>query len=226
MEKNIIDFLPGYNCSSCGFSSCIDFAEALKTNSTHLALCPFLKQERFVTNKTEIARLLSNQPDNGSCEEKIKGVIDHYEADIVLEPLKGEPSCREVLMPMALLDVQIGEIIEYRPLGCPVVHYGKIIKTDHLLVTVHLIGPCRRKQIETKFTKAGCCMVIAFEGRYYGKNIKVGETVRFLPKHCMMQKVHSGVVVNIEDENIIIEGIDLKVWQPPFVVSENESDAR
>ena len=43
-------------------------------------------------------------------------------------------------------------------------------------------------------------------------NPEVGETVRFLPEHCMMQKVHSGVVVHSEGAMLRIEGIDLKVW--------------
>ncbi|WP_320018568.1 (Fe-S)-binding protein [Labilibaculum manganireducens] len=217
MEKKIIEFLPGFNCGRCGFGSCTDFAEAIEIKPSSLDLCPFLTQERFIANKIEIERLAMGEP-NG-CQKKTVGVIDAYEADIVLDPLKGEISCREVLMPMSLVNLQIGEVIEYRPLGCPIVHYGKVIKIDHLLVTVHLIGPCRRRESETKFTSVGCCMVIAFEGRFHGKNVKVGETVRFLPKHCMMQKVHSGVVVKIEDENILIEGIDLKVWQPPVVCS-------
>ena len=217
MEKKIIEFLPGFNCGRCGFGACTDLAEAIKVKPSSLDLCPFLTQERFIANKIEIGRLVAGEPN--ACQKKTVGVIDAYEADIVLDPLKGEISCREVLMPMALVNLQIGEVIEYRPLGCPIVHYGKVIKIDHLLVTVHLIGPCRRRESETKFTPVGCCMVIAFEGRFHGKNVKVGETVRFLPKHCMMQKVHSGVVVKIEDENVLIEGIDLKVWQPPVVCS-------
>ncbi len=217
MEKKMMEFLPGYNCGRCGFAACSDFYEAITTKSVSVDLCPFLKQERFNSNKIELERLATIQV-NG-CPEKIVGVIDSYEADIILDPLQGEISCREVLMPMALVDLQVGEVIEYRPLGCPIVHYGKVIKIDHFLVTVHLIGPCRRRESESKFTPVGCCMVIAFEGRFHGKNIKLGETVRFLPKHCMMQKVHSGVVVKIEDENILIEGIDLKVWQPPVVHS-------
>lgn len=83
-----------------------------------------------------------------------------------------------------------------------------------MLITVHITGPCHRLEQNFQYKDIGTCMVIAFEGKYQGKSIKVGETVRFLPKHCMMQKVHSGVVVNIEDDNVIIEGIDLKVWEP------------
>jgi len=42
---------------------------------------------------------------------------------------------------------------------------------------------------------------------------EVGETVRFLPEHCMMQNVHSGVVVHFKGNAERIEGIDLKVLQ-------------
>ena len=59
----------------------------------------------------------------------------------------------------------------------------------------------------------GLCMVVAFEGTVSrGRRPDVGETVRFLPEHCMMQKVHSGVVVHSEGDRLRIEGIDLKVW--------------
>ncbi len=39
----------------------------------------------------------------------------------------------------------------------------------------------------------------------------MGETVRFLSEHYMMQKVHSGAVVHSEGMRGRIEGIDLKV---------------
>ena len=36
--------------------------------------------------------------------------------------------------------------------------------------------------------------------------------VRFLPQHCTMNKVHSGVVLHSVGKRLRIEGIDLKVW--------------
>ena len=59
----------------------------------------------------------------------------------------------------------------------------------------------------------GICMVAGFEGVVSrGKVPEVGDTVCFLPEHCMMQKVHSGVVVHSEGKRLRVEGIDLKVW--------------
>jgi uncharacterized protein len=55
--------------------------------------------------------------------------------------------------------------------------------------------------------------VMAFDGIVSkGRVPDVGQTVKFLPEHCMMQKVHSGVVVHSEGNRLRIEGIDLKVW--------------
>ncbi|RQD90767.1 Fe-S cluster domain protein [Methanosalsum natronophilum] len=45
-----------------------------------------------------------------------------------------------------------------------------------------------------------------------GKIPKVGQTVKFVPEYCMMQKVHSGMVVSVEGKKVRIEAIDLKVW--------------
>ncbi len=41
----------------------------------------------------------------------------------------------------------------------------------------------------------------------------MGQTVKFLPAHCMMGKVHSGVIVSLEDQTTRIDCIDLKIWE-------------
>lgn len=81
-------------------------------------------------------------------------------------------------------------------------------------MTVHLTGPLHRLgRTDVTFRDIGICMVAGFAGIINrGRIPDVGETVKFLPEHCMMQKVHSGVVVHSEDSRVRIEGIDLKVW--------------
>ncbi|MCW3806606.1 (Fe-S)-binding protein [Plebeiibacterium marinum] len=209
----ILEFLPGFNCGSCKYKSCEDFANALSGNKAKMSQCTMLLQDRFSRQRKALSELLQKSDANIIEECKIVGVIDHYEADIFLEPLNGEPSCREVLLPFLNETYSVGEIIEYRPLACPITHYARIIKKEGSLLTVHMVGPCRRMDRNVKYKSAGLCMILAFEGCYYGKDIKPGQTVRFLPKHCMMQKVHSGVVVNVVDNRVLIEGVDLKVWQ-------------
>jgi uncharacterized Fe-S cluster-containing protein len=106
-----------------------------------------------------------------------------------------------------------GDIFRYRPLGCPITHFARVLKSDRGIVTVHLVGPVHLLQGLPAPEDIGICMVLAFEGTISrGKRPDVGETVRFLPEHCMMQKVHSGVVVHSEGDRVRIEGIDLKVW--------------
>ena len=69
--------------------------------------------------------------------------------------------------------------------------------------------------MDFSYQDVGVCIVLGFEGVVEGKLPSISETVRFLPKHCMMQKIHSGVVVQLEGKRIVLEAIDLKVWAPP-----------
>jgi hypothetical protein len=201
--------LPGYNCGECGLSSCREFAAKL-VDVAGLDRCTILKQERFKGRAGQIAELLA-------CSEKqdeIIGVLDGLHADFALAPLAGEPSCREDLHPFnpeALL--KEGDIFRYRPLGCPITHFARVLKSSQGIVTVQLVGPVHLLQGLPAPEDIGVAMVLAFEGTISrGTRPEVGETVRFLPEHCMMQKVHSGVVVHSEGNRVRIEGIDLKVW--------------
>ena len=113
-----------------------------------------------------------------------------------------------------MLNVKEGETIQYRPLGCPIAHFAKVLGVSKGIVTVHMIGP-QNIIMEGVFEPRdiGVCMVAAFEGVLgEGKAPKVCQTVRFIPHHCMMGKVHGGIIVLMEGRKIRIEGIDLKVW--------------
>jgi hypothetical protein len=141
-------------------------------------------------------------------------VLDRLRPQFTLALQPGEPSCREDLHPFnPEARLKEGDIFRYRPLGCPITHFAKALKSDRGIVTVHLVGPVHLLQGLPSPEDIGICMVAAFEGTVSrGRRPEVGETVRFLPEHCMMQKVHSGVVVHSEGAMVRIEGIDLKVW--------------
>jgi uncharacterized Fe-S cluster-containing protein len=207
--KQIEKLLPGYNCGECGLGSCREFAAKL-VDVAGLERCPILRQERFLGRTEEIAALLASSEKS----EEIIGVLDGLRADFALAPLAGEPSCREDLHPFnPEARLKAGDIFRYRPLGCPITHFAKVLKSRQGIVTVHLVGPVHLLQGLPAPEDVGLCMVVAFEGVVSrGRRPEVGETVRFLPEHCMMQKVHSGVVVHSEGEMVRIEGIDLKVW--------------
>jgi len=215
--KKIVKMLPGYNCKACGYKRCDTFAEKiLKGESAEK--CPFLTKEEFKGNLEQINEIKSKfgtlEIENPcKSENKLIGLLDGYEADFLLDPLPDEHSCRETLIILSKTPIKTGDRIKYRPLGCPIPHFAEIINDSHGMYTVHLEGPCHRlgnKDIEYK--EVGIALVASFEGLYRGKTPEVGKTVKFIPTHCMMQKVHSGVVVEVEGNRVLVEGIDLKVW--------------
>ena len=223
--RPIEKLLPGYNCGECGFSSCREFARKL-VDVAGLVRCPILKQERFRGRTEEIEKLLDISSKDKEIvrdedklitaekENDIIGVLDGLSADFSLAPLPGEPSCREDLHPFnPVARLEEGDVFRYRPLGCPITHFARVLKSSQGVVTVHLVGPVHLLHGLPAPEDIGICMVLAFEGTVCrGRMPEVGETVRFLPEHCMMQKVHSGVVVHSEGMWLRIEGIDLKVW--------------
>ena len=124
--KQIEKLLPGYNCGECGLSSCREFAVKL-VDVAGLDRCPILKQERFLGRSEQIARLLACSENT----EEIIGVLDGLRADFALAPLPGEPSCREDLHPFnPEARLKEGDIFRYRPLGCPITHFARVLKYD------------------------------------------------------------------------------------------------
>lgn len=209
MDK-ILSLLPGFNCGSCGFKQCRDFAAQVKDTAT-LMSCPFLEREMFRTNLEQLKELVGKE----KTEDEVTGIIDGLRADFSLGPLREECSCREDIHPLdGSLEIETGDILRYRPLGCPVTHFARVIDKSAGIYTVHIVGPLHRLGKDGfSFKDAGLCMVLAFEGMVVkGKVPSVCQTVKFLPEHCMMQKVHSGIVVSVEGRRLRIEAIDLKVW--------------
>ena len=207
--KDIVKLLPGFNCGECGLMSCREFASAL-VDVDGLQRCPFLQQDRFLGRAEQIEKLLAVS----ERQEEIRGVLDGLRADFALAPLPGEPSCREDLYPFDPEALpKVGEVLRYRPLGCPITHFARVLQYMQGIATVHLVGPVHLQTGSAMPRDIGICMVAAFEGTVSrGRKPEIGETVRFLPEHCMMQKVHSGVVVHSEGNRLRIEAIDLKVW--------------
>ena len=74
---------------------------------------------------------------------EIIGVLDGLRADFALAPLPGEPSCREDLHPFnPEAHLKEGDIFRYRPLGCPITHFARVLKYEKGIATVHLVGGC------------------------------------------------------------------------------------
>jgi uncharacterized Fe-S cluster-containing protein len=215
MTQEITGLLPGYNCGECGYRQCRDFAAALLDGEAELAGCTYLASEKFAGNIPRIRQILDGFGTATEESGAIMGVIDGLEADFVFSPLPGEPSCREDIHPFDPgVGPDVGEYVRYRPLGCPVTHFARVLDMKRGIITVHLVGPIHRLgRDDVAFEDIGLCLVVGFDGIVSKGSVPdVGQTVKFLPEHCMMQKVHSGVVVHSEGNRVRIEGIDLKVW--------------
>ena len=184
---------PGYNCKRCGYDTCNDLLKATKREESEQKKCPFVKPT-----------INCIKTDNN-----LYGIIDGIKADFRLKPLPNEPSCRERLLPLTPGRTKKGTFIKYRPIGCPVPHFAKIIEWREGLITVHMVGPRAVK----KYKDIGLCMVIGFEGIVDGSVPQVTQTVKFIPDCCMMSKCHSGVCTSVEGKKIRIEGIHLAVWE-------------
>ncbi|KGK98242.1 hypothetical protein LI82_11030 [Methanococcoides methylutens] len=207
--EGILELLPGYNCGKCGYKQCRDLAENMR-KAEDIGLCPFMGKQQFSEKRKKLKELLKDRSDNTN----IIGIIDGLEADFTLAPLAGEPSCREDIHPIDGTELETGDLVRYRPLGCPITHFAKVIEASRGMNTIHMVGPLQRLGNEdVQFIDAGICLIFAFDGKVEkGRIPRVGETVKFIPTHCMMQKVHSGIVVGVEERNVRIEAIDLKVW--------------
>jgi len=210
IEKLVVN-LPGYNCGACGQTDCCSFARSLMEGKTMITKCPVLLQEPFKLRRKKIEELLMIGEVYKNSE--IVGLIDKVEADFILEPLNGEISCRETLACFAPYRIGKGELVRYRPLGCPITHFARVILNYKGLIDVWIEGPERITGKEELYIELGICLVLSFQGQIEGPLPNIGQTVKFLPKHCMMGKVHSGIVVQLEDNKSRIDSIDLKVWQ-------------
>lgn len=210
-EETLMTLLPGFNCGACGYVNCAVFASALKERKAMPERCPVFRQERFKEQFEKINEILNSA--NIEQKETYVGLIDKAKADFLLHPLPGEPSCRETLACFSANKISKDDVIRYRPLGCPITHFARVVEIDNGLLDVWVIGPGKLLGREEKVIEAGICMVLSFSGVIEGMRPSVGQTVKFLPAHCMMGKVHSGVIVSLEDETTRIDCIDLKIWE-------------
>lgn len=212
--KKIEKLLPGFNCRACGYSTCYGFASELYRKNISPAGCTVLNQFRFNEKRLALNQIFQNKVSGE--KQEFNGLIDGVKADFVLHPLQNEPSCRETLVCFSSVQIKKGEIIRYRPLGCPIIHFARIIENNHNLLDVWVIGPGKLLNRNEEEVDVGICLILSFQGIIEGELPKVGQTVKFLPSHCMMGKVHSGVIVQLEANKTRIDGIDLKVWQYSF----------
>lgn len=190
--SEILQRLPGKDCGQCGFRTCAGLAELVALHPEEIKRCvhlghpiaatiPILPADEDITWKDMLGR----------------------EYDFVLEPFPGDPGPREVIVPLNAINVERlgvkkGDILYGRPVmtGCPVTHVGVVIEEpDYLsgVITWCIVGPMAAR---AGGREIGHYNIVAYEGlvRHTREELQIGRRYFFLPRMCMLQSRHSGLV--------------------------------
>lgn len=208
-QAELLKRLPGKNCGQCGFATCALLAEFAVLHPEALRRCIYLEETVAAPPLAPLAA------DKISWHDMLG-----REYDFVLEQFPDDPGPREVILPfnpgnVEKLAIKQGDILTGRPawVGCPVTHVGRVVEAPDYFngtITWCVVGPlaARAGGIEI-----GLYNPIAYEGlvRQTRVTLEIGRRYHFLPRACMLQSRHSGVVAALarraEGLRVRMEGI-------------------
>jgi uncharacterized Fe-S cluster-containing protein len=186
--------LPGLDCGLCGDRTCEQFAAHLARHPADLKRCVHIAPAS-VTKTDAIA------PDTAP------GWIDSLgrEFDFILDSLPGDPGPREIILlhnPARVRELAItpGDTLIGRPMGmscgCPVTHCGVATQVDPVngVVVWCVTGPLQPRA--NGFKDLGYYSAQAYEGLVaeHRVEMRIGMRYWFMPRRCMLQWRHSGLV--------------------------------
>ncbi|MFA5429579.1 MAG: (Fe-S)-binding protein [Candidatus Omnitrophota bacterium] len=188
MEK-----LPGLDCGLCGRRSCGELALLIKEDPSAAYLCPYLSSGTHTVSGCSCAS-------TGSWNDSLGRPFD-----FILDTLPGDPGPRETILlynptRIGKQGVRAGDLLTGRPMGmscgCPVTHCGVVLESDpdNGVIVWCISGPLAARSTPVK--DIGYYSAQAYEGivRDRRVDLKVGERYWFLPRNCMLQWRHSGLV--------------------------------
>jgi len=190
-RERILERLPGKDCGQCGFRTCAGLAEFAATHPEALRRCLYLGQP--------VIPILPASGDENPSWKDLMG----RDYDFVLEPFPEDPGPREIIVPLNPLNVERlavrkGDVLYGRPVmtGCPVTHVGVVVEEpDYLngVIVWCIVGPLAARE---RGREIGHYHIIAYEGlvRHARQELRIGERYFFLPRMCMLQSRHSGLV--------------------------------
>ncbi|MDH5511117.1 MAG: Fe-S cluster protein [Nitrospinota bacterium] len=204
-----ISRLPGKDCGLCGRKSCAEFAKLLSRAPEEMGRCVFIAH--------------SDQPQApATLNEATYRDILGREYDFILDKLSTDVGPRETILPfnpanLERLGVKTGDVLVGRPAaaGCPVSHCGVVAsEPDYFngLVEWQVVGPLAARE---RGTDIGMYTPIAYEGLAIFPRVELSFGMRyfFLPRYCMLQVRHSGLVNTLtktrEGLYVRLEGIML-----------------
>lgn len=113
------------------------------------------------------------------------------------------------------LKIKKGDVLFGRPAstGCPVTHVGVVVEEpDYFngLIVWCVVGPMQARE---RGINIGCYTPVAYEGvvKHAKVDLQIGRRYNFLPRYCMLQSRHSGLInmisKTVQGSRIRIEGI-------------------
>ena len=220
--QKILKQLPGLDCGGCGVKTCKDFAVILVTNPEQIKRCTTFKGALITEVQTEAKPVQTQTPTKQTqtigatascdvCEFTITGPENAWkdslgrDYDFVLQTFPNEPGPRETILPHnpALtkeMEIKKGDIMIGRPLGmscgCPITHCGVVMNVDYKtgVIVWCVTGPLMPRL--KGFKDIGYYAAEAYEGivKDTKKELRVGMRYWFLPRRCMLQWRHSGLM--------------------------------
>lgn len=207
-----LDQLPGLNCGQCGYKSCEDFAAFIAMSGTRqdMKRCINLTQ-------VQLANITMQEDHQAATSREARMEFSHScaapewrdflgrEYDFVLSTLPNDPGPRETILPHNPLltremDIRKDDVIIGRPMGmscgCPITHCGVVMDVDPRtgIIVWCVTGPLQPRL--KGFKDIGYYAAEAYEGivKENRRELKVGLRYWFLPRRCMLQWRHSGLV--------------------------------
>jgi uncharacterized Fe-S cluster-containing protein len=194
MDFNNIQ-LPDLDCGACGYRKCNDFLTAVKAGEDELKKC--IHYSPVLANEVKSAENLGVKM---NWKDGLK-----REFDFILDVMEGEPGPRETMLPynpalVKELGVKKGDVMIGRPMGmscgCPITHCGVVTSADprNGVIEWCVTGPLRPRN--EGFIDIGYYVAQGYEGiiKESKEKIELGRRYWFMPRRCMLQWRHSGLV--------------------------------
>ncbi|MDP4265979.1 MAG: (Fe-S)-binding protein [Bacteroidota bacterium] len=202
--KKTIEILPNLNCGACGYKTCVDFAIKIDNDEDEIKKCIHIAEKPV--RKQEAAGCIACHTGEIGLGEKLSWKDNlKRDFDFILDCFPDEPGPKETILPynptlVKELGVKKGDIMIGRPMGmscgCPITHCGIVSAVDAVngVINWNVTGPLRPRN--EGFVDIGYYVSQAYEGliKESRKEIRIGERYWFLPRRCMLQWRHSGLV--------------------------------
>ena len=203
--------LPGLDCGLCGFRRCAELAAAVELDPTVLERCVMRVPAAPPAAPSPVPASVAGAPACDGCAFTVavepRDWKDHLgrEYDFVLQTFPEEPGPRETILPhnpqlTRELGIEKGDVLIGRPLGmscgCPITHCGVAMSVDPRtgVIVWCVTGPLRARA--EGFKDLGYYSAQAYEGlvKEARSELRIGARYWFLPRRCMLQWRHSGLV--------------------------------